>query len=81
MIADLDAYLAAKGPCFVDLIGRAADATESYGAQPEAQGRRRDSVPDETLGNMRMYRRGQLASRGFWAATCYTVCHGRRLGG
>jgi dihydroorotate dehydrogenase len=49
MLAELEAYLARQGLSFPDLIGRAADRLEGYGAQPVTPGRWRDFVPPETL--------------------------------
>lgn len=48
-LAELDALLNARGLRFEDLLGRAADALATYGAQPEVPGRWRDFVPPETL--------------------------------
>ncbi|HEY5299311.1 MAG TPA: dihydroorotate dehydrogenase [Acetobacteraceae bacterium] len=50
-LAELDALLAARDVRFEALIGRAADALASYGAQPETPGRWRRFVPPETLGS------------------------------
>ena len=49
IIAELDALLAERSTDFAALVGRAADALQSYGAQPEQPGRWRDFVPPETL--------------------------------
>jgi dihydroorotate dehydrogenase (NAD+) catalytic subunit len=49
VIAELDAYLLAQGLQFCDLIGRTADAMQSYGMQIETPDRWHDFVPDETL--------------------------------
>jgi dihydroorotate dehydrogenase len=54
ILAELDALLAARDLRFADLVGRAADAQQSYAAQPKVTGRSggarwRDFVPPETL--------------------------------
>jgi dihydroorotate dehydrogenase len=49
VIAELDALLAARALAFAELIGRAADALQDYGAQPETPGRWQQFVPPETL--------------------------------
>lgn len=49
VIGELDGFLEARGLPFAELIGRAADALQSYGAQPVTPGRWRNFVPDETL--------------------------------
>jgi dihydroorotate dehydrogenase len=49
-INELDALLEARGLTFAALIGRAADAMQGYGDQPEMPGRWREFVPPETLG-------------------------------
>ena len=49
IIGELDALLAARGLRFDDLVGRAADALQGYGEQPEQAGRWRAFVPAETL--------------------------------
>jgi dihydroorotate dehydrogenase (NAD+) catalytic subunit len=49
VIAELDALLAKRDLRFTDLIGRAADALQAYGKQPETPNRWRDFVPEETL--------------------------------
>jgi dihydroorotate dehydrogenase len=51
MIAELDALLAARGLRFSDLIGRAADSLQDYGAQEARPGRWQQFVPPETLPN------------------------------
>jgi dihydroorotate dehydrogenase len=51
LIGELDAWLAGKDLRFADLVGRAADALQSYAEQPETPGRWRDFVPPETCGN------------------------------
>ena len=50
VIAELDAYLARKGLTATELVGRAADALQTYQQQPARPGRWRDFVPPETLG-------------------------------
>lgn len=50
IIAELDAYLAARDLRFAEIVGHAADALQGYGEQPETPDRWRDFVPDETLG-------------------------------
>jgi dihydroorotate dehydrogenase len=50
IIAELDAYLARKGLTAAELIGRAADALQTYQQQKPHPGRWRDFVPPETLG-------------------------------
>ncbi|MBV9248491.1 MAG: dihydroorotate dehydrogenase [Acetobacteraceae bacterium] len=50
IVAELDAFLVARGLRFADLVGRAADTLQSYADQPERPGRWRDFVPAETLG-------------------------------
>jgi dihydroorotate dehydrogenase len=49
MVAELDAFLAAREIVFRDVIGRTADALTGYADQPEIPGRWRDFVPPETL--------------------------------
>jgi dihydroorotate dehydrogenase (NAD+) catalytic subunit len=49
VIAELDAWLAARGMRFSELIGRAADALQGYGAQAEVVGRWKAFVPPETI--------------------------------
>jgi dihydroorotate dehydrogenase len=49
VIGELDALLEARNLRFAELIGRAADALQGYGDQPETPGRWRDFVPAETL--------------------------------
>ncbi len=49
VIAELDALLTARDLAFAELVGRAADALQDYGVQPEMPGRRRRFVPAETL--------------------------------
>jgi dihydroorotate dehydrogenase len=49
IVAELDAFLAARDMRFTDLIGRSADALQGYATQPERVGRWRDFVPPETL--------------------------------
>ena len=49
MIATLDGYLQARSLQFVDIVGRAADALQTYGMQPAAPERWKDFVPPETL--------------------------------
>jgi dihydroorotate dehydrogenase len=49
VLAELDAFLAARGVAFRDIVGRSADALTGYAEQPEAPGRWRDFVPAETL--------------------------------
>jgi dihydroorotate dehydrogenase (NAD+) catalytic subunit len=46
---ELAAWLGAKDFALRDIVGRAADALESYGEQPARPGRWRDFVPPETL--------------------------------
>jgi dihydroorotate dehydrogenase len=50
VIAELDGLMVERGVRFADLVGRAADALQGYGAQPVVPGRWRDFVPAETLG-------------------------------
>jgi len=50
VLAELDGFLAARGMDFAALIGRAADALQTYADQPEQPGRWRGFVPRETLG-------------------------------
>jgi dihydroorotate dehydrogenase (NAD+) catalytic subunit len=50
VIAELDALLASRGLAFAELVGRAADALQGYGAQDEMVGRWKQFVPVETLG-------------------------------
>jgi dihydroorotate dehydrogenase len=49
MIAELDALLDARGLRFGDLVGRAADALQDYGAQEERPGWWQQFVPPETV--------------------------------
>ena len=49
MLAELEAFLAARELVFGDLVGRTADVLAGYGEQPEMPGRWRDFVPVETL--------------------------------
>ena len=49
VIGELEALLVQRGMCFEDLVGRAADALQDYGAQLQRPGRWRDFVPDETV--------------------------------
>ncbi len=49
-VRELDSLLEARGLRFQELIGRAADALEGYGAQTERPGRWRAFVPGETVG-------------------------------
>jgi dihydroorotate dehydrogenase (NAD+) catalytic subunit len=49
IIAELDALLTERGLAFTDLIGRAADALQDYGAQDPMPGRWQQFVPAETL--------------------------------
>ena len=49
VIAELDALLTARDLAFAELVGRAADALQDYGVQPEMPGRWRRFVPAETL--------------------------------
>ncbi len=49
ILAELHALLVSRGLTFAALIGRAADAQESYAAQPPLSGRWRSFVPPETL--------------------------------
>ena len=46
---ELDALLAERVMTFADIVGRAADALQTYGEQPEIPDRWRDLVPPETL--------------------------------
>lgn len=50
VLAELKEYLERRDLTFADLVGRAADRLEGYGAQPATPGRWRDFVPPETLG-------------------------------
>ncbi|MSP00149.1 MAG: dihydroorotate dehydrogenase [Acetobacteraceae bacterium] len=50
MIAELDAFLAARDISFAGLVGRTADRLAGYGAQSVLPGRWREFVPRETLG-------------------------------
>ena len=50
MLAELDAFLAARDRCFADLVGRTADRLAAYGAQAPDPDRWRAFVPPETLG-------------------------------
>lgn len=49
VIGELETFLEARGARFTDLVGRAADALQGYGAQAEIPGRWRDFVPPETI--------------------------------
>jgi len=49
ILSELDALLAARSLAFADLIGRAADARQSYAAQAPLNGRWRAFVPPQTL--------------------------------
>jgi dihydroorotate dehydrogenase len=49
VLTELDALLMARGMRFAELVGRAADALEGYGAQAAVPGRWRDFVPVETV--------------------------------
>ena len=49
MIAELDAFLAARGIAFQDIVGRTADSLASYADIEGAPGSWRDFVPPETL--------------------------------
>ena len=49
MIAELDAFLAARGLAFAALIGQAADRLAGYGEQSPDPDRWRRFVPPETL--------------------------------
>lgn len=49
IIAELDELLAARGCCFSDLVGRAADALQPYGAQAERRGHWQHFVPADAL--------------------------------
>jgi len=48
IIEELDTLLAERNLNFTDLIGRAADALQAYGEQPETPDRWRDFVPDDS---------------------------------
>jgi dihydroorotate dehydrogenase (NAD+) catalytic subunit len=50
VVAELEAFLAARGVRFSELVGRAADALLGYGEVPVSPGRWRDFVPEETIG-------------------------------
>lgn len=50
ILGELDGLLAERGLRFAELIGRAADAQQSYAAQPSLNARWRAFVPPETLG-------------------------------
>ena len=50
VIEELDAFLAARRITYADLIGRAADALQGYGEQPERPAHWQQFVPAETLG-------------------------------
>jgi dihydroorotate dehydrogenase (NAD+) catalytic subunit len=49
VITELETLLAARGLVFADLVGRAADSMQTYGAQPEMPGHWKRFVPAETL--------------------------------
>jgi dihydroorotate dehydrogenase len=49
VIAELDGWLQAREMRFSELVGRAADALQGYGAQAETPGRWKAFVPPETL--------------------------------
>ena len=49
IIAELDGYLARKGLTATELVGRAADALQTYQQQVPQPGRWRGFVPPETL--------------------------------
>jgi dihydroorotate dehydrogenase len=49
VVAELDAFLVARGVRFAELVGRAADALHGYAEQPQTPGRWRDFVPPETI--------------------------------
>ncbi|MDE2007466.1 MAG: dihydroorotate dehydrogenase [Rhodospirillales bacterium] len=49
ILAELDVVLAARGLDFAGLIGRAADAQETYADRPVLNGRWRSFVPPQTL--------------------------------
>jgi hypothetical protein len=49
MIAELDALLDARELRFSELVGRAADALQDYGAQEERPGWWQQFVPPETV--------------------------------
>jgi len=50
VVEELDAFLAARGVRFSELVGRAADAVCGYGEVPARPGRWREFVPEETIG-------------------------------
>jgi len=50
VVAELDAFLAARGVRFSEVIGQAADALLGYGEVPATPGRWREFVPEETIG-------------------------------
>ena len=49
VIGELDAWLEARRMRFSELVGRAADALQGYGAQAEMVGRWKAFVPPETV--------------------------------
>lgn len=49
ILEELEGYLRGKDLAFPAIVGRAADALQGYGAQPETPGRWRSFVPGETL--------------------------------
>jgi dihydroorotate dehydrogenase (NAD+) catalytic subunit len=64
MIAELDALLAARGLCFGELVGRAADALQDYGAQEARPGQWQQFVPAETVNHSRGEGLGREANQG-----------------
>jgi dihydroorotate dehydrogenase len=49
VVAELESFVAQRDLAFADLVGRAADALQSYADQPAKPGKWRDFVPAETL--------------------------------
>jgi dihydroorotate dehydrogenase (NAD+) catalytic subunit len=49
LIHELEQFLGARGMQFTALVGKSADALQSYADQPEAPGRWRNFVPPESL--------------------------------
>jgi dihydroorotate dehydrogenase len=53
LIAELAAFLKQRGLSFADLVGRSADALQTYAEQPEIAGRWKAFVPAESLAEER----------------------------
>jgi hypothetical protein len=49
VIRELTQFLELHGMRFVEIVGKSADALQTYASQPKVRGRWRDFVPPESL--------------------------------